>query len=167
MSMAHRISQIESGIMPYGRHKGKRFEDIDSSYLQWLATLDPARKDNEAVRDQAKLELQNRNMAEDDSRPEEFAGAEGERLVFFVRVNRQYTSTGQWGATYTNICSDREGHVIVYKGSAKWTVGNYYLVKASVVKNLESSAWGKYVTMISRPTVSKVVDKDGAEIKEL
>ena len=36
------LSKVVLKTMPFGKHKGRRFEDIDKSYLEWLLSTNPS-----------------------------------------------------------------------------------------------------------------------------
>jgi len=81
-----------------------------------------------------------------------FVGKVGERTVFDLTVDRVFDfqiSRFPLIISYTNICHDDAGNVIVYRGSNRWEPGEKIRVKATIKEHADYH--GVLQTVISRP----------------
>lgn len=158
---------IEDGYTPFGKHKGLKIDALDEGYIKyWLVRSEISGpvattllsvmmkiansrgyfskwdKEDKAIADQAK------NM--------KHVGEHGERLEMFLKCERVTAFEGQYGLTFMNICKNRAGDELVYRGGKKWNVGDYYRVKATIAKHTEYK--GKPQTFVSRPHIIAVIE---------
>lgn len=80
-----------------------------------------------------------------------YVGTEGERRDFELTVERVTHYETDYGTTYINVCKDKDGNTVVYKGSNGWYKGEQYVVKATIKKHEEYD--GVKQTLIQRPKV--------------
>lgn len=69
--VANAVSQQDDGTIKFGKHKGKKWEDIPEDYLQWMLTAD---KINDDMKQKADQELTSRQDAQIDLNEDPFGG---------------------------------------------------------------------------------------------
>lgn len=77
-------------------------------------------------------------------------GTVGERQFFEFNVTIVSSWDGMYGTTYLHVCRDRDGNIIIYKGSRPWKAGDKITCMAKVKEHGDRE--GVKQTVIQRPT---------------
>jgi hypothetical protein len=103
----------------------------------------------------AQIEAVRRSIERDAAKAtSQFVGAIGMRREFTITVDRVFDfqiSRYPLIISYTNVCHDEDGNIIVYRGANFWTVGDRMTVKATVKEH--AAYKGAMQTVISRPKI--------------
>lgn len=170
--MRKQLVMIESGIMPFGKHKGTKIEELEEGYIGWWVKQSAENPVSQALVQKFTDIANERGLFdkwEADEKAKEavraeklsqmnYVGKVGDRINIFVRCDKVLTFEGYYGLTFFNICEDRFGNKFVYKGTKKWEEGKYYKAKATIKAHEEYK--GEKQNIISRPTVDSVIEKE-------
>ena len=77
-------------------------------------------------------------------------GTVGERQSFTFKVVAVADYDSMYGTTYFHVCRDKDGNIIIYKGSNAWSAGDKITCMAKVKEHGERH--GAKQTIIQRPT---------------
>lgn len=174
--MRKQLDQIEMGIMPFGKHKGREIKTLPEGYVKyWVEQVATNTVGQVLVQKFTDIANELDYFAKWDGEEKaaekayqekiesmDHVGVVGERKVVFVRCDKVLGFSGgpSWSpyTTYLNICVDRHGNEFVYRGSKRWEEGKYY--KATVTIKEHKTYKGKPQTVFNRPTIHKVIEKE-------
>lgn len=169
--MKEQIAAINMGVMPFGKFKGETIADMEEGYIRYWVKQTASNVVG-AMLVQKFIDLANERDLftkwESEEAEKEAAkkaeiekmchvGKVGVRMEMFIRCDKVISIDGFYGVNYMNICKDRDGNQIIYKGSNRWDEGKYYRVEATVKKH--DSYKDMPQTFINRPTIKKIVEK--------
>lgn len=168
---------IRLGYLPNGKYVGWKFDEVPEKYVRyWIERSDSlssvrlevqkifqARAKREHLYEKWNTEDADKQAAHQDRVSQmTYVGTVGESSEFFLRVDKVHSYDTQFGAMFINICADRDGNQIVYRGTKKWEEGLYYVVDATVKKH--DVFRDAPQTLISRPLVRMMIDKNGDKV---
>jgi uncharacterized protein (DUF3820 family) len=170
--MRSQLAMINNGIMPFGKHKGSKIEDLDEGYIRWWIKQDAENPVSQALVQKFTDIANERDLfakweaeeAEKEAKRAEkleamsYVGKVGKRMEVFLRCDKVLTFEGYYGLIFMNICVDRHGNKFVYKGSKCWEEGKYYKAKVTIKAHEEYK--GERQNIVSRPTVIEVVENE-------
>lgn len=172
--MRTQLKLIETGVMPFGKHRGAEISSLDDGYVKFWVKQSATNIVGQALvqkftdianeRDLfAKWEQEQKDA--DAARKEQiekmnYVGKVGNRIEVFIRCDKVLRFDGYFGSVFMNICADRFGNKFVYKGSNAWEEGKYYKVRATIKGHDEYK--GEKQNIITRPHVLKEVEKEMA-----
>ena len=103
-----------------------------------------------AVRNSIEKDAQRRAEWAKRDADSQHVGTVGERQSFTFKVVAVADYDSMYGTTYFHVCRDKDGNVIIYKGSNAWSAGDKITCMAKVKEHGERH--GAKQTIIQRPT---------------
>lgn len=157
--------------IPIGKHKGALLEELDEGYIKfWVMKMEATtRVATAVVRELTNLANDNDLFVKWETEAAEaeaafiakiqamnYVGEVGKRDEFFLRCDRVLSFDSAYGTLTMNVCADRDGNEVVYRGTNAWEEGLYYVVDATV-KTHKCYKDGRPQTFISRPRIKKTI----------
>ena len=170
--MKEQVAAINMGVMPFGKFKGANIIDMEEGYIRYWVKQEASnlvggiliQKFTDIANDRGLFDKWEAEEAEKEAAKKAeiekmcHVGKVGVRMEMFIRCDKIFTVENGFGLTYLNVCKDRSGNKIVYKGSNRWEEGKYYLVEATVKKHDTYKEFPQ--TIINRPNIKKIVEKE-------
>ena len=172
--MRRQLQMIDSGIMPFGKHRGFEIEKLDDGYVKYwveqtatnIVGQTLVQKFTDIANERGLFDKWEQEEKKREAKRQEklekmdYVGHVGRRMEIFIRCDKVLAFDGYYGVSYMNICLDRFGNRFVYRGTKKWEEGKYYSVKATIKEHKEYK--GEKQNVISRPVVQKTIEKEAA-----
>lgn len=121
--------------------------DMANAIGEWGALTEGQTK---AVRNSIEKAAQRRAEWAKRDAGSQHVGTVGERQSFTFKVVAVSSWDTMYGTTYFHICRDKDGNIIIYKGSHPWDAGDIINCMAKVKEHGERE--GAKQTIIQRPT---------------
>ena len=161
------LHALNSGFVPFGKHKGLEMENLDEGYIKWWITKAVASTPIASAMVNKLSEIaENRGYAAKWEAEEAEANAEqearknasswlsveiGDRPELLLKTIKSFGVDGIYGFYYVNIFETKDGKEVVYNGGTRYEEGECYRNRGTGKKFSEYK--GVKQTVISRPHI--------------
>ena len=168
--MREYLNKVNAGVMPFGKYAGAMIDSMEAGYVKFWVQQSATnlvgqvlvQKFTDIANERGLFaQWEEEAKLKEDAKQAEiskmsYVGKVDFRSDMFLRCDNIVELVGDYGVTYMNICKDREGNSVVYKGTNRWDAGKYYSVTARVKAHKDYKGYPQ--TFITRPTVKKIVE---------